>query len=382
MKRTYSYILAGAVAVAMAACSDKDKVKYDDLTPDTSSTTESEVTISTATIQTKKAVLEFKSDDKMSVFAKSGRLLSSSNIVDDIVATNDGSKWTLEPKVILNESQTTAYIYAVSPYAVEYTDIQKIPVDLSKQVDLMYSGSFVAASVSSPSVRLTMKHALSLLSFNIAAVNYSGAGKVTSIAVDGDIFYTAATMDASTGEITDLKANNTAITKDISTTVQSNGWNTDVPGIWALPFNTKTGDVTLTATIDGKEYKAIIPEVEVNQGWQYIFRLALTNNGLEFDPTRTETISLNVVTDNDVQFNGYGSITLTASGASLTTPLLSGDGVFGTLATPSGSQAYSSSMTIDGLSSGAEVTLESWNSDGFKIDNIEGIGTIDISQYE
>lgn len=372
--------MSGLLAVTMSACSDNDvNVPVEPVNPGVEG---AEVTISTAAIQTKKAVLEFQTNDKMTIFAKSGRLATSDNIVDDVVATNNGSNWTLVPKVVLNDDQPTAYIYAVSPADASFTDLKKIPVNLSNQVDLMYSGSFVAASKTSPAVKLTMKHALSLLSFNIAAVNYSGAGTLNSLSVNGEIFYTSGSMDATSGEITSLAGAGNTITKEVGLKMESTGFKTEIPGIWALPFNTKTGDVTLTAVVDGKEYTALIPEVEVKQGWQYIFRLALTNNGLEFDPTKTETISLNVVTDNDVKFDGYGSIELTASGSSVATPEFEGDGVFGTVSTPSKSSSYEGSTTVEGLTGGQKVIVESWNSNGFKIPTLDNISTIDISAYE
>lgn len=372
--------MTGLLAVAVTACSDKDV--DNPIEPVNPGVEGAEVTISTATIQTKKATLEFQANDKMTIFPKSGRLASSANIVDGVVATNNGASWTLEPKVLLDDNQTTAYIYAVSPADASYTELQKIPVDLSKQVDLMYSGSFVAASKTSPSVRLTMKHALSLLSFNIAAVNYSGSATLNSLSINGEIFYTKGTMDATSGNITNLTGVGDVVMKDFGVKVEQAGFKTNIPGLWALPFNTKTGDVTLTAVVDGKEFTAVLPEVEVKQGWQYIFRLALTNNGLEFDPTKTEMISLNVVTDNDVNFNAYGSIEITASGSSVATPQLEGDGVFGTLSTPTKSSSYEGPTTVDGLSNGQKVTVESWNSIGFTISSLENISTIDISSYE
>lgn len=102
-------------------------------------------------------------------------------------------------------------------------------------------------------------------------------------------------MDASTGKIT-LKDKG-EVKASFDKTVANGGFKNDIPGLWTLPFNTKAGVVTLTAVIDGKTFQVNVPEVEVKQGWQYIFRLALTNSGLEFDPSKTETLSLNVTTD-------------------------------------------------------------------------------------
>ena len=68
-----------------------------------------------------------------------------------------------------------------------------------------------------------------------------------------------------------------------------------------MPFSTKGGEAYLTATIDGKPYKAIFPEVEMKSGFQYIFRMVLTDYGLEFIPNQTQTISLSVETDQPEQ---------------------------------------------------------------------------------
>ena len=93
-------------------------------------------------------------------------------------------------------------------------------------------------------------------------------------------------------------------------------------------------------------------------------------------------MSLTVGTDNDVEVNGYGSIEISASGSSVATPTFEGDGVFGTVATPAKTSTYEGSTTVDGLSAGQKVVVESWNSTGFTIPTLDGISTIDISAYE
>ena len=117
-------------------------------------------------------------------------------------------------------------------------------------------------------------------------------------------------------------------------------------------------------------------------GWQYIFRLVLTNRGLECDPSKTETISLNVTTDEAQSFQLYGKIEITAGGSSVVTPTLAGDAVFGTVSTPSKSFSYEGDTEVDGLRAGDKVTVESWNSTGFTISTLDGVSKIDLSAYE
>lgn len=382
MKRIFSKSLIALALVALASCGEKDTPLKPDTPGNNPSNPEGGVAlgINTAEIQTKAAVLEYGNGATMNIFAKTYNDAAAPDIQAGVKASFDGAKWSMEPPVYLSDAQAVAFVFAVSPYDASYTDLKNIPVDLSKQVDLMYSGASVAASKTSPNVKLRMNHALSLLSFNITPVNYSGAGNLTSLAINGENVYSTASMNATNGKI-ELTGKG-EVKNSFNRTVEKGGWTSDIPGLWTLPFNTKAGAVTLKAVIDGKIYESIIPEVEVKQGWQYIMRLVLTNSGLEFDPTKTETISLNVTTDEQQQFNGYGKIVITASGSSLTAPTIDGDAVFGTIASPKGNSSYSDNKQMDGLSSGDQVTIEAWNSDGFKLQSLEGIGTIDISSYE
>lgn len=379
MKKIFSKLFFILALVSVASCGEKDSPIQPNK-PGGSTTEGVALGVTTAEIQTKSAVLEYGSGSTMNIFAKTYNDAKAPDIQSGVKATFDGAKWTLEPPVYMSDAMPTAFVFAVSPYDAAYTDLKNIPVDLSKQVDLMYSGASVAASKTSPNVKLKMNHALSLLSFNIVPVNYSGAGNLTSLAINGENVYRAATMDGTSGKI--QLTDKGEVKNSFNRNVEKGGWKNDIPGLWTLPFNTKVGAVTLTAVIDGKTFESIIPEAEIKQGWQYIFRLALTNSGLEFDPTKTETLSLNVTTDEQQQFDGYGKIVLTADGSSIIAPTVKGDAVFGTIAYPSGHSSYTDNKHVDGLKSGDQVTVEAWNSNGFELQSLEGIGTIDISSYE
>lgn len=380
MKKIYFSLLAIA-AFAVASCGE-DKKDEPTPTPGGDDTPDAvEVTISTANIETKAAQLDFKANDAMNIFPKVNNQATSANIVDGVKATFDGSKWTMTPAVKINQTQKNAFMYAVSPYDAAYKELTKIPVEITKQVDLMYSGSYVPASLTSPAVKLNMKHALSLMTLNIVPVNYSGNGSVKEFKLS-DVCKSA-TLDASTGKLT-KGSDKGSVTVAVNKNVAAGGWRSDLPGIWAIPFNTKLDSekCKFTANIDGKTYELEVPEVEMKQGYQYIFRLVLTDNGLEFDPSKTETISLNVTEDTEHNFEGYGKISVKTSGATMLTPAFTGDMVFGTVNAPGKTQPYTPSKELSGLASGQTVVIESWNSTGFTFETLEGVNTIDLSQYE
>lgn len=111
------------------------------------------------------------------------------------------------PKVYINANgQKNAFLYAVSPYDASITSIKQVPVDVNKQVDVLYSGSSVPASVTTNSVRLNMKHALALASFNIVPVNYNGTGTLTSLKISGEGVYGKAILDGTNGKFSSQEA--------------------------------------------------------------------------------------------------------------------------------------------------------------------------------
>lgn len=383
MKKIY-YLFASLLAFGMVACGGSDDPKVPDNNGGGSgneSSDDVEVKITTATIEFKANVLtEFGSQHKMNIYPKTYSRIDAPNIVDGVCATYDGNTWTMSPSVKINSSQKNAFVYAVSPYDASYTNASAIPIDMNKQIDLMYSGSYVPASLTTPTVKLTMNHALSLLTFNIVPINCNG-GTLKNIKIDGENVYTTGTMDASTGKVT--LGSTGAVSAAQNKAIADGGWTSDLPGIWALPFNTKAGDVTVTFTIDNKTYDLILPETEMKYGYQYIYRLTLTQNGLEFDPSMTDSRSLNVDTDETPEFALYGMITVTASGSWMHSPYFHGNAVFGSIVTPSKTISYNdSSVTLEGLSSGNTILVETWNSTGFEIESLDGIDVIDMTQYE
>lgn len=376
MKKIYYSMLIAAAAV-MSACSDNKGGE-----PDPGTTTKPgdvEVTIATSNIDTKSAKLEFVSSDKMNIFAKKYNDPNSDDIVSNISATYDGSKWTMSPKVYINpEGQKNAFVYAISPYDAANVSIKEIGVDLSKQIDVLYSGAASPASTNTPGVRLNMKHALSLASFNIVPVNYNGTGTLTSLTLSGDGIYNKVTLDGTNGKFSGQESGSVA--NSFTRNVENGGWKSNIPGLWVVPFTTKGASVTLEAVVDGKTYTVEVPEVEMKQAYQYIFRLALTNNGLEFDPSKTETISLNVDTDQAQEFALFGRLGFTVSGTSMLAPVFLGDNVFGTITFGGTSVSYKPLFSVN--ASAQNVIVESWNSTGVEVTTLEGIDAIDFTQYE
>lgn len=370
------YIIGLSLPFGLQACSDDE--------PGTNNGegggNQVEVVITTE-VETKATVVTALGDgDEMNVYAKTYGDIEAPDLVEKVVATNTGGTWTLEPAVRISEGGR-AFLYAVSPYSADNIDPAAIPVDISAQEDVLYSGSFVPVTYTTHTAQLNMKHALMLLTFNILKQGYTGSGILQSLSVSGEPVYTSGTMDVSTGRITGTGKDGFVASTEKALTGE--GWTEDLPRFWAIPFSTQGKEAVLTAVVDGKSYEARFPDLEMKGGYQYIFRLVMTANGLQFIPGQLETVSLNLSDDQPEALEGYGVLTLTHHCTDFVLPVLTGDNVFGTVDWGDGCSA---GYEIGGIhtytdNSTRETVIESWNSTGFELNTLSGIEEIDLSGY-
>lgn len=367
------------MSLAAASCSDKD-----DPGSQGGSGNGVEIGIKTnVTLNTKTALIEnLESGHEMNVWidvtSETGAILSS----DQVKATNNGDTWTLSKSVRLDKGQT-ADVYAVYPYSESNTNREAVPVNVASQEDVLYSGSASYASYTSNVVTLNMKHALSMIAVNIKKEGYKGNGVISKIKIsEPSLVALKGTLNVTSGKITPTEFGELAV--DVNATIGDGGINGVLPGMWVIPFSSKDHEaVKATITIDGKDYSVELPEVRMSTGWQYVFHAVLTANGLVFVPDATEEYALNKSDDEIGNLAGHGVITFTYSGREFAFPSFSGDNIFGNIKADDGSRAnYKIGGSLK-LSSDAsqKVVVETWNSTGFTLDNIEGIDAIDLSQY-
>lgn len=373
MKISKSIYMSGILLSLCLSSCDND-------TPTVPQEAEKAISISTTVFTQATPTFDMVEGDAMNLYAKTYGSASAPDKVEGVKAIKRGGSWTLEPEVMIGESEKL-FIYAYAPYVEGLNTTDAIPVDISTQQDVLYSGSFVPVSYRTNHAKLTMKHALALVSFNITAQGYSGKGELQRLSISGDEVYTSGVMTIDKGNI--LGKGQEPFEMAISKTISANGWENDLPRMWQIPFSTKGAEAYLAITIDGKAYKATFPEVEMKSGFQYVFRMVLTDYGLEFIPDQTQTISLNVESDQPELLEGYGVLHITHTADSLVAPELLGDNVFGSVRW--GDEQMSSyrvgevhSYSQDGSK---VVSVETWNSKGFKLKNLIGVDVIDISQY-
>lgn len=377
----YVWTLLAMSAAAMTACSDKDE-------PGGGGSADNgdgvELAIKTSVkLNTKAALIEDLTDGhemnlQIEVNDENGSPLK--NVMTK--AVNKGGVWSIENNVRLAKGQT-AEVQAIYPYVDGVEDITKYPIDVTKQVDVLYSGKGSFASSTSNTASLNMKHALSLLSVNITKSGYSGEGLLTAIKVEQpSLIATKGTLNGSTGKIASTEFG--TVSGQVNATLTDDGISGALPGLWVIPFSSKDKDpVKITLTIDGKDYTVELPEITMNIGWQYAFKGVLSANGLVFIPDATEEYELNQKDEEFVDLNNYGMIKLTFKGSEFHFPIFEGESVFGNIAAQDGSVAnYSIGGSLKLKNTDTQtITVETWNSTGFEISSFEGIDEIDLSQY-
>lgn len=329
------------------------------------------------TIQTRTVVTSFASGDKMNIFVKTSSSVSSSDYKSGVSASYNGSAWTLSPSV---ELQNEAYVFAAYPYSAS-GDAQSIPVSVSPQTDYLYSGSGIKVSGSSPAASLTMKHALPMIAFNIVKGSYAGEGKLTAIEISGDALYNTGTMNVANGSITGKDKGNYSITT--SKMIAKDGWTENFPQMFCLPFESDGSKVAVTLKIDGKYMKAVLPKQSITGGMKYLFRMALTEEGIMILANQTEIISLNKNTD---QMTGgdVNELGILFVGNKAVLPTISGNGtISGSVYWGDSSQEpYAASMTHAYSKEGEyQVKVQTFGATSFEFKDLETVEEIDLSRF-
>ncbi len=368
------YLTLACTLLALSACGD------DQAPEENPGDSKVDVIIQTE-VQTKATVVTALDDgSEMNLYAKTYGDVAAPDFVEGIKAVRENGVWSMTPAVRLAQGEKT-FLYAVSPYAAANTNPAAVAIDIARQQDVLYSGTYVPVTYTTHTANLVMKHALSLVSFNVSQYSYDGKGLLQTLEVAGEGIYVKGTMNISTGKITGSETGVLSISADKQ--IQPDGWTDNLPQTWSIPFTNKTEKVRFKATIDGKTYETVFPEIEMKNGYQYIFHMVLTSHGLAFVPNQTETIPLNQENDEMKPLELYGLLQIDGRGATtFTAPRFLGDNIFGNITWGDNTtDSYAIGLQHEYTSGTWQCVFETWNSTGFELDDIAGIEVIDISRY-
>lgn len=368
----------------LSACSDNNVPK--DLSGENGNNNPDKETITISTeINSRTVITEFKNEDKMNVFIKEYNTLGSNDFISDkVIAKYNQNAWSTDPEVIINTDET-AFIYSFFPYNKEITSPLNVPVDANTQTDYLYSGKGVMVSTQNSNAKLTLSHAMSLLSFNIIKSNYKGEGILENIIIGGDKFKVAGTLNIETGIITPIDEGIITITP--KTIITENGWNSKLPETYTLPFESTGLNTKVTFVIDGKEYNLSLPKIKIERGMKYIFRIGLSENNLVLFESETTIVPLQKNDDDISNINGVSVVKFNFKGKSLVLPDINGETMIPGIVkwgdeSVNDIYSLSKSHNYENKDKTYNIEIENWNALNIKFKNIKGISEIDLSKFK
>jgi len=157
--------------------------------------------------------------------------------------------------------------------------VTAVPVTVSEQQDVLYSGWVSDVSVAKPEALFHMQHALAAVRVVLKKdASYVPEATATEVTVTSDDFYPTATLDATDGDLTPTGEAGATVTSGTgSWAVTTGGTGVDllvIPGGVAQK-------ITFSATIGGKKYTATTPAaVTLGRALIHTYTLTLSAQGM------------------------------------------------------------------------------------------------------
>ncbi len=229
---------------------------------------------------------------QMGIFVTSGNLGSvydNTSTNNNVKAVLSGGGWTLTPAVYLSANNATLYAY--TPYNSSVTNGTSIPVAVGTgKADYCYGKSSGTINAKTPSATINMNHALTKVRFKLSkTATYTGAGKLTEIAVNGSTNNTvcaSGTMNISTGVITSTVSSSHVITQTnasglytITTSAPSDA-SAATLDMALIPANFQEKEINVAFTIDSKIFNFSVPAGSWESGKINTYTLSLGGAGL------------------------------------------------------------------------------------------------------
>ena len=224
-----------------------------------------------------------------------------SNIKFTSSGTGTSQTWAGATEVKL--SATEGYCYAYYPYNPSVTNVTSIPV-YSGETDYMYADRR-NVNDKDKNVSLTMRHALASIRLAIKRGTYTGTGAISSLSIKSTGFGTSGYLNATSGYISTVSGTNTNVTLNKSLTINENAQNVD---FIVVPANV-SGPITVTITVDGKEYATTLDEILLKKGNCYTYNLTCNAGALSISNVSVGIWGYNDVGNPTIRFKGY-NITL------------------------------------------------------------------------
>lgn len=298
MKRLFIVIaVISATVLSFSSCNNDDETVNPSQGQTADLRIQTEITSAETSLRSTKAALSsFPEGSALSLFVTNGTLGSNypQGPYNNVKAEYKSGKWELTPAVKLGD--TPASVFAFYPYHTSYTNgVSNMNIYHTNQVDYMYGTNAEGQeniNRDNPNVRLKMKHALSLLQFNIRKMNYPGESRLTRIEVaniSGRIdLKSAATINIASGELTYIDRNyDPAYIENVNGLYTITEDETINPQeVLVIPVNktSANGSILIRFFIDGSIYTYNVPvNTTWKQGTKYLYNVTFNGTELVID---------------------------------------------------------------------------------------------------
>lgn len=298
MKRLFICMaVISATVLSFSSCNNDDDIVESSLKKSADLRIETEITnVETSLRTTKAALSSFPEGATLGLFVTNGTLGSNypQGPYNNVKAEYKSAKWELTPTVKLGDTPATIFVFY--PYNASHTNgTSNMYVYHTNQIDYMYGTNAEGQgniNRDNPNVRLRMKHALSLLQFNIKKMNYPGESKLTRIevvnATNKNDLVSACVLNISTGELTSAAGNHNpafienanglcTLTEDEPTSPQE---------VMVIPVakTSANGSILIRFFIDGSIYTYNVPvNTTWKQGTKYLYNVLFNGTELIID---------------------------------------------------------------------------------------------------
>ena len=213
--------------------------------------------------------------------------INHTNIQSTASGSGSSQIWSPSKPTWLNS--TPATVYAYYPYSESVTNVESIPVDVTKNIDYLWAQPVTDVLNSQPDVELQMKHAMSVIRFSLFKGEYTGAGIVSSLTVQGDCIAPTAKLNAKTGALTVANPGNEVSFANIGSL---NALSSTAQTIEQLVVPTgSSGKITVFITLDGKIYRAATyVDFTLEQSKSYSFELVCSEKNISITNVTVEPI--------------------------------------------------------------------------------------------
>lgn len=364
MKKLAIYTLGLLMAAASTACSSGGGAE-----------TLIEATFTT-TVARASAISELTDGQQMVVYRNTETSIGKGDPKASALVCQNGV-WKGVPALKLDPNET-AYFWAAYPYDAEATDPTAYPVSLDKQIDVLYSGNYATATYQKPEAQMTMRHALSIMSFSIES--YTG-GTLQSIKIGGDQFPLAGTLRVASGKITPTNYGELTIPCNVNLA------SAQTANMFVIPMGATAADgMQVTFTIDGKEHKCTLPAAAfpANNNTQYVHHLTYTSNGLVLHIDRMEKVDLDEQVVPVTNPDRYAQLKVVHTNVTyMTVPNFTGTSTYGYVYWGNGERSdlvtdvnyvYADAATYT-------VNIDVWNADVVDFRSMAGVQEVDFSKF-